>query len=337
MDEKKVYKIGLWPMILIILDVILIITVIIMGMIIHPKTALIAKNAAAAKEVTPIQVDETRKEDEKIAEEKVITNTNSTAEPKPKKNDTKNTTTNTANTTKEKDNSTEQYTAKTVENRPYIYDAQYTPDGLKTSSYLADDGVNYKVSDIVVPYVNMVSSDATKMNTEIETLYRKWVEEFRICSQNLNSYIKVNYTTYITSNIYSICITVQRSNEQVTSEEYFAYNFDIISGTQLDYGQVCYIAGISDAGECVQKRIATIEEYNSYYLVPSRTVSQEEVDARKAEIETYKSEIYTHYQEDILNNQLVYFLDNNLKLNIAIKMKLPDNEIMHTKVVIVES
>jgi len=333
MDEKKVYKIGLWPMILIILDIALIATVIVMGMIIHHKNEIIAKKDVATKEANPTDVDESVNEEE-------ITNTNSVTEPEQKKNHAENkiaNMTNTTNNTAENDSSTEQNTAKTVANRPYIYDAQYTPDGLKANSYLADDGVTYKVSDIVVPYVNMVSSDATKMNTEIETLYRKWVEEFRICSQNLNSYIKVNYTTYITSNIYSICITVQRSNERVTSEEYFAYNFDIISGTQLDYGQVCYIAGINDAGECVQKRIETIEEYDSYYLVPSRTVSQEEADARKAEIETYKSEIYTHYQEDILNNQLVYFLDNNLKLNIAIKMKLPDNEIMFTKVVIVES
>ena len=135
MDEKKVYKIGLWPMILIILDIALIATVIVMGMIIHQKL----------KGVT---------------------------EPEQKKNHTENkieNTTNTTNNTAENDSSTEQNTAKTVANRPYIYDAQYTPDGLKANSYLADDGVTYKVSDIVVPYVNMVSSDATKMNTEIET------------------------------------------------------------------------------------------------------------------------------------------------------------------------
>ena len=336
MEEKKSYKIGLLPMILLFLDVILIITVIIMGMVIHHKNQIIAKNKGSAADV--IDANNDFKENinsEPETELEPVSDTNTVANNVVNQNKENKTNTNTANSSN--NNTSEGYTSKIVENRPYVYDAQYNVDTSKVNSYSTNDGTKYEVSDIVVPYVNMVSDDANKINLEIEQLYSKFIEEFKICSQNLNSYIKVGYQTYITSNIYSVLITVQRGFENSITTEYFAYNFDIISGTKLDYNQVCYIAGISDVGESVKKRVEVLEDYNSYYLVPSRNVTQEAADERKIEVDAYKSQVYTYYQEDLLNNKLVYFLDNNLKLNIGVRIILPDSNIINSKIIIIES
>lgn len=332
MEEKKSYEIGLLPLILLFLDVILIVTVIIMGMIIHHKNQIIAKNKGSDADI--IDTNNFNENINSEPEPEIVSNTNTVANNVVNQNKENKTNTNTANNS---NNTSEGYTSKIVENRPYVYDAQYNVDTSKVNSYSTNDGTKYEVSDIVVPYVNMVSDDANKINLEIEQLYSKFVEEFKICSQNLNSYIKVGYQTYITSNIYSVLITVQRGFENSMTTEHFAYNFDIISGTKLDYNQVCYIAGISDVGESVKKKIENLEDYNSYYLVPSRNVTQEAADERKIEVDAYKNQVYTYYQEDVLNNKLVYFLDNNLKLNIGVRIILPDSNIINSKIIIIES
>ena len=332
MEEKKAYKIGVMPLFLLILDILLIIVVIVMGLIIYTQqkklnnmeiTEVDANESAAS--VAPIDEPEENivneiieDKEENIVSNQVVKTTNT-------------------NTVSENNVSEENgYARKIVDNRAYIYDAQYPANGIKVNSYSSSDGNTYAVSDIIVPYINMVSSDASAMNQEIEGLYNQYIDEFVVCSQNKNSYIKVSYNSYITSNIYSILLTVQRGQGTSESSEYIAYNFDILSGTKLDYNQVCYVAGITNASETIQTTIDNLDDYNSYYLVAGRFTTQEQVDERSAEIENCRKQIYTSYQEDLLNNKLVYFLDNNLKLNIVVKIGLPNNEGSYSKLVVVE-
>ena len=306
-----------------------------MGIIIHNKNQIIAKSNSANVEGGTTSNSDVDVDEDLNNEPEMVSNTNTVTNElvtKTKENNVTNNTTSSNNSSMEYT-----YTSKVVENRPYIYDAQYYVDTSNINSYATNDGVKHNVEDIVVPYVNMVSDDANKINLEIEKLYNEFVEEFKICGQNLNSYIKVSYQTYITSNIYSILITVQRGYENSNTDEYFAYNFDIISGTKLDYNQVCYVAGISDANEIVKKMVEELEDFKSYYLVPSRYVTQEAADERNAEVDAYKNQVYTYYQEDVLNNKLVYFLDNNLKLNVGIRILLPDSEAINEKIIKIES
>lgn len=325
MGDKKVYKIGLLPMLLLILDIILIIVVIIMGITIkslRDEKNKIENEKNAAKEVvdtTPVLTN-------------VVENTVSNEISSKEENEVDNTSSD--NSTSE-ETSDVKYISKVVENKSYIYDAQYSPNDLKITNYSTNDGTDYTVYDIVLPYINMVSEDARNTNSEIEELYSKYTEEFRICSQNKNSFIKVNYKTYITSNIYSILITVQRGNEINSTEEYISYNFDIITGTKLDYSNICYVASITDASQSVLDCIDTLEDFDSYYLTVNSHNSQEEVDERNAQITACKNQIYTYYQQDLLNNSLVYFLDSNLKLNIVLKVILPDNTEGYAKIVVV--
>ena len=326
-ENKKNYKIGLLPLILLILDIVLIIVVIIMGIIIHIQQKEI--DSVSNKSIQSSQVEAENKED--LATTNEISNSISS-----NKNQDLNVVKENVSNTISNDTSNE-YAAKIVENRPYIYDAQYLPNGLKVTNYSTNDGSSYSTSDIVVPYVNMVSNDASQMNTEIENLYNDYIEEFRICSQNLNSYIKVNYNSYITSNIYSIVITIYRGQEEKETVEYIAYNFDIMSGTKLDYNQVCYIAGINNASESIQKTLNNLEDYNKYKLTVNRDVTQSMVDDRNAQIDSCQTQVYTLYQENLLNNKLTYYLDNNLKLNVVLKIILPEENTTYEKIVIVEN
>ena len=347
MEDKKVYKIGLLPWILLILDIVLIIVVIIMGIVIKNLKDEKEKNNKSNQKVventfetgtTPISaqnenntVSNSENNYYKETNNGVSIIHNSTQKP-----DSSTSNKNGSSTTNTTDSSFgEQYTSKIVENRGYVYDAQYTPNGIKADNYSTNDGTEYNISDIVLPYVNMNSDDAKDINSEIEILYNKCVEEFKVCSQNENSFIKSDYETFITSNIYSILITIQRGEEENSENEYIAYNFDVISGTKLDYNQVCYIAGITNASDSIRECIDNLEDFESYYLVVDRNNSQADVTIRKTEILENKEEIYTNYQQDLLNNEIVYFLDNNLKLNISLKIVLPDSEESYRKIVTV--
>lgn len=336
MEDKKAYKIGLMPLFLLVLDIILIIVVIVMGLIIHNKNQIIAGqnnvmiNNSENEENNDINIHE---ENSMLANE-----INDTIDVKNANTDIINNDTNiNTNTTNNSNNTLTGVTPKIVETRSYIYDAGYPVNGVTTNSYTTNDGVNHSILDIVVPYINMESDDATQMNSEIEKLYNGYVEEFKKCSQNLNSYIKVNYTTYVTSNIYSILMTIERGQEDDKITDYLAYNFDIISGTKLDYNQLCFVAGINNSAESVKNSISTLEDYSSYYLYPSNNVSQEAVDQRNAKILNCQNQVYTLYQEDLLNSQLVYFLDNNLKLNISVKVILPNSDGSYNKIMIIEA
>lgn len=319
MEEKKVYKIGLMPLLLLVLDIILIIVVIIMGIVIKNKNEKLKKVLANNSNVNSESI---------VNNENNVQSENTIANTTTKVTNTITDTNIIANKKEEEEgvSSKVQYAEKIVENKSYIYDAQYNPIGVKANNYSTNDGTNYFISDIVVPYVNMNSDDAKQINSEIEELYNKYVEEFKVCSQNQNSYIKVNYETYITSNVHSILITVQRGKEDSESKEYISYNFDNISGEKLDYNQVCYVAGITDAATSVKSAIDVLDDFSSYYLQVDRYNNQEKVDERNAQIENNKQQIFTSYQQDLLKNNLVYFLDNNLKLNITLNVVLPDGE-----------
>lgn len=349
MEERKSYKIGLLPMLLLIIDIVLIVVVIFMGIIIYTQKQFIKEREnIATSNPEVVQTIPQKEETEPVKED---TNTTTVKNEVVNevvneiKNEVKNevsnsvsNTTETNNTTDPNPNSGEEYTPKMVENRSYIYDAQYTPNGVKVSNYTTtSDGKDHFLSEIVVPYINMMSDDASKMNTEIEELYKGYIEEFKVCSQNLNSFIKVSYTSYITSNVYSIVITVERGVEKEVTNEYIAYNFDIISGTKLAYNQVCFIAKITNAGESVKEAINQLSDLKKYVLTVSRDVSQESVNKRNEELDECKNQIYAAYEEDVLNNSLVYYLDNNLKLNISAKIVVPGNENSYNKLIRVDN
>ncbi|MBR2289256.1 MAG: hypothetical protein IJ867_01190 [Clostridia bacterium] len=327
MEEKSSYKIRLLPMILLVVCIILLIVVIGMGMMLHEKNQTIAslQNEKQNVEIVAGEIPE-RPEEPPVANNTVET-----------RNQTRNEVVNNRTNNAVENTATNEngYTGKIVENRGYVYDAQYSTDSLTTTSYQTTSGKSYSIKEIVVPYINMVSSDAKSVNEELEKLYGGYVEEFKVCSQNLYSYIQVSYKTYITSNIYSIAITVQRGTGDEETQEYLAYNFDIISGTKLDYNQVCYIAGVSNASGSIQEAIQGLDDYKNY--LNQKKVSKEKLEEMKAEVEVCQNQTFMNYQESLSNNKLVYFLDDNLKLNIVVKVALPVGEEAYDKIVVVEA
>ena len=326
MEDRSGYKISLLSMILLILNFVLIVVVIVMGLTIYSLKKNNKTNENVIENTTDMNVNIN---ENNIVEEDLQNTVTENKESKRTSNNSKEETNN--------KNNTNDSVGKIVDNMAYIYNAQYTAENISVKQYSTNDGTSYSISDIILPYININSSDAKKANNEIQENYKKYIEEFRICSQNKNSYIKSEYKTYVTSNIISVLIMVNRGQEEKNEEEYIAYNFDTISGIKLEYDNVYQIAGINDIKENVLNSIKSLDEYEEYYLKAGRNITQEMVDERNSEIELSKTQTFTYYQEDLMNNRLVYFLDNNLKLNIVIRLSLPNDDEIYNKIITVES
>ncbi len=321
-DNKKVFKISLTTLILIVTVIVLLVVVIIMGFMMKGLKGY----ADDGDEQLGVISDKKFEEKEFDVKNKV--------ENKIENSTLKNTVSNIIENSTDNSGVAE-YIGKVVENRGYTYDAQYTAEKKVENEYEASDGNSYSISDIRVPFINMNSEDAETYNSKIEELYQGFVNEFKVCSENKNSFIKVAYETYTTSNIISIFMVAQRGKEGKITEEYFSYNFDALSGEIIDYEQACRIAGIQNIDESVSKAISSLEDFDEYILDDKR-IDKELIDARNGEIDYCKSLIYAYYQDDLSNNRLVYFLDNNLKLNIVINVVLPAEGGNYDKPVVID-
>ena len=91
----------------------------------------------------------------------------------------------------------------------------------------------------------------------------------------------------------------------------------------MTYEQIYGIAGINNIEECIKNNIEELEEFKKY---SANLKNNNDITNLQNEVDACQKQMYTYYQEDLLNNKLVYFLDSNLKLNVKLKIVLPKDE-----------
>ena len=94
--------------------------------------------------------------------------------------------------------------------KEWVYDADYNLPTNKESYYGYSDHTKLiSASDLVLPYINIDSADAKKVNQEIYKLYEDLITKF---NENLKEEIwftLVEYETYTNNNIISVVITTE--------------------------------------------------------------------------------------------------------------------------------
>ena len=162
---------------------------------------------------------------------------------------------------------------KVDESKPWVYDAEYMKDKEekeKTSS----ENKTYKASEeIKLPYININSEDAKKVNEEIKTMFDKAYEDFGKLEEGLDlatgkkiirddwfSYKKYKYNAYENNNILSIVI--EKYDVHVPGDggrEYIIYNFNLDTlklATIEEVGKAC---GFNSESEVKEKVSIVIE------------------------------------------------------------------------------
>lgn len=141
-------------------------------------------------------------------------------------------------------------------NRDYVYDAGYHNDN-KYKEYDYCEGTTYthdgfdvlvcdkgsmRLSDLVVPYINIKSNDAYRVNRELKVLYDEYAsrfDEFYIGLESGNGGSQVlNYYSFSSNDILSVVVIYGYQQTDILYPDYNIYNFDLKSGNLIDYDEM---------------------------------------------------------------------------------------------------
>lgn len=207
--------------------------------------------------------------------------------------------------------------SKLDDTKDWVYDAEYAKN-VVTDSYVDYFGTTHYAKDIVAPYINVNSSYASASNNAIKTIFDNAIRIYNeAASNNGNDLDEFNYKKYINNDNLSIVLTYGIGGTDIVYPEYYTCNIDLKTGNQLSYEEAYNIAGFNSSNidskvesaitKAMQERLP-----NDYGYYPEGK-----------NFNTYNSESINDYKNSVNNNTLKYFLSDNGKLNIVVKLSLP--------------
>ena len=177
----------------------------------------------------------------------------------------------------------------------------------------------YYAKDIVVPYINIDSAYAKASNNNIKEIFDSVINEYNNGVNDKITYVdECNYKKYVNNDKLSVILTYGIGATDVVHPKYYTYNFDLKTGSQLSYEEIYKIAGFdsSTINSKVEAAITKImEEKMSSFSADNYPTG--------TTFDTYNSESINNYKNSINNDTLEYFLSDNNKLNIIVKLNIP--------------
>ena len=179
--------------------------------------------------------------------------------------------------------------------KEWVYNADYNLPTNEDSYYgFSDHSKLIKASDLIVPYININSSDAKTANQEIYKLYELLINKF---NENLKEKIwftTVEYSSNINNDIISIMI-------KTTS----AGTFDVTNGNILSYQDAYKLVNINDS---------TIEN------VVEQKIKNELKDYPQSSYEEALNGSIDNYKKSVNDKSIKYYFDSTGKLNVIVTL-----------------
>lgn len=199
--------------------------------------------------------------------------------------------------------------AKIYTNKEYIYDAEYEKN-VNKDSYVMENKTYY-AKDIIVPFINIKSASATSANNEIKNVFDQAIVTYNTGSKFIE---QCNYTKYIDNKTLSIVLTYSEGATDVVHPQYYTYNINLNDGKSLTYEEVCSLLEIENIDSKVEEAVTNIMREKL------QSILTEENDNI---FNTYNNESINNYKESVKNNTIKYFITENKKLNIVVKLSIP--------------
>lgn len=201
------------------------------------------------------------------------------------------------------------------------------------------ENLNYINSSFKVPYINIKSDDALKVNNEIKENYKQWAKEsakykssYGNTTLDISSLIKTSYEKLEYDNILSVVISYGKRENSIETYTYYAYVFNLTNDSLL-------IASTDEAINEI-KNDNTVSSNDNYgkrltyqEILSKLNLSYELIDMKYKEILTSYSGEYGNidtindtlnlYNDEVTNGTLSAFIDNNGNLNIISKIYNP--------------
>lgn len=222
-------------------------------------------------------------------------------------------TTNTTNTNTD----TNTLVSKIDNTKDWVYDAEYTKN-VNADSYSTSFKTYYS-KDIVVPYINVKSTYADNSNSEIKGVFEDAIKTYNSGVSNKTTYVdECGYKKYSNKDSLSVVLTYGVGATDVVHPKYYTYNINLKTGNQLTYEEAYTIAGFtsSDISSKVENAITKVMKDKM-----SSFSSDNYPDGTN--FDTYNNQSISNYKTSISNNTLKYFLSDNGKLNVVVKLSIP--------------
>ena len=208
--------------------------------------------------------------------------------------------------------------------KEWVYDADYNLPTNKESYYGYSDHTKLiSASDLVLPYINIDSADAKKVNQEIYKLYEDLINKF---NENLKEEIwftLVEYETYTNNNIISVVITTESAGTAPAVYNYYTYSFNLETGKLLSYNEVYKIAGLNEDNILDKATQAVTSALRKKY-------------SSGDDFDTYNNKSINNYKTSVNNDTIKFFIDGNKKLNIIVTLEIPAGSGQFDTVITVE-
>ncbi len=200
---------------------------------------------------------------------------------------------------------------KLDDTRDWIYDAEYEKN-VTANSYTTVYNNTYYADDIKVPYINVNSAYAKRANNEISQVFDEAIKVYNDGLSNKTSYVdECNYKNYLNGNNLSVVLTYGVGSTDVVHPKYYTYNINLITGNELSYEEVYTLANISSTN--IDSKIESA----------ITSVLKERLKDTKNDLSTCINESIDNYKASVNNNTLKYFLSENNKLNVVVKLSIP--------------
>ena len=183
------------------------------------------------------------------------------------------------------------------------------------------------LSDLKVPFINIDSIDAKKVNKELETLYRDMTNTFETDAtekdDDIRSYDPIlNYQTYISNDILSI-ITYSghyKSNDY----EFTTYNFDLKTGDLISYEEA--LTKLNYNKNDVDTKIKQFFKNDITKYIQKNKL-------KECKEEDFNKDCYTFsldsFNEDIEYGNILFYIKNN-KINLLLASYLNEGKVLFT-------
>ena len=218
---------------------------------------------------------------------------------------------------------------KLDDSKDYVYDADYKYDGQKSSEYKCsihvfpiNDELGLKninptdgkclLSSLKVPYVNLNTDDASKVNEEIKNLYIENAKKIDEVAENNMTTVSIilNYKSFVNNDILSIVVgnAYLSTGNSLEGFDYKTYSFDLKTGKLLSYDDV--LSKLGYTRDSVIEKIKTVLSGEAYAQIKGA--------AEQMGKDYFNSQI-DMINDDINQGKLRFFVNESGKLNIFIK------------------
>ena len=221
--------------------------------------------------------------------------------------------------------STNDFVSKVDDTEDWVYDAKYTKD--VTAESYSINNKTYYAKDIIVPYININSTYANSSNSDIKKIFDDAIKTYNTGVSDKVEYVdECGYKKYINNNSLSVVLTYGAGATDVVHPKYYTYNINLKTGNQLSYEEIYTIAGFNSSTitSKVEAAITQImKEKLKDYKEPNNDNGTGKYYPDGTNFDTYNNESINNYKNSINNNTLEYFLSDNGKLNVIVKLSIP--------------